>query len=367
MGKVHRHVRPAMAGALVLVPALALTTAVPVPATAAASAKPWRVAYQHHYGAASNYSSYSAVVAPSKSDAWAFGTTNEDGSGNAAPVAVHWNGHAWRSSALPTGLHGVIGGASAAGPSNIWAVSALNQYALHWNGRRWTVAHRFTGGGELTGVTALSNSDVWVFGGGGFIGGDGTWHYNGRTWTELTGAAAGIERASALSARNIWGIGSADSPEDSLVHYNGTSWRRLSAPALRNAQFIGIAAISSTDVWAVGRGAGDASKAPGVAVNWNGKSWRKVSVPWRYQLGAVAGDGAGGIWVTASTFAAPDVTWVLHRSKSGAWTRVRVGAGEPAIFSLTRVPGTTAVWGAGTVAAKTAGSAAAVYAHGSVG
>jgi hypothetical protein len=378
MGRVHGRVRMAGASALVLAPALALAGVIATPAagatsaagaataTSSATAAPaWRIAYQHHYGAAGNFSSYQDVTAIGKSDAWAVGTTNEDGSGNAAPVAVHWNGRKWAASALPAGLHGTLLAASASGPANVWAVSWLNQYALRWNGRKWAVAKRFTGGGELTGVTAISASDVWVFGAGGFEGGDGTWHDNGRTWTRFTGAAAGITRASALSARNIWGIGSLAAPQDALVRFNGTSWRRLTAPALAGKQFNGIDAVSAADVWVVGFGDGGPTPVPAV-LNWTGTTWKSVKVPWAVQPDAVTGDGQGGIWVTATSGTPPTANWILHRSRSGAWTRTRIGAASVQVSALSRVPGSTAVWGAGTAATKTA-SSAAVYAHGAVG
>ena len=53
-------------------------------ASASASVKPaaspgWRQVYSKHYGAANGYSGYNAVVATSKSSAWAFGGSNVAG------------------------------------------------------------------------------------------------------------------------------------------------------------------------------------------------------------------------------------------------------------------------------------------------
>jgi hypothetical protein len=79
----------------------------------------------------------------------------------------------------------------------------LGEAVLRWNGHRWSVAKSWHVGGrvELTGVTALSPTDVWVFGSGGFAPGLGTWHYNGHTWKHITqGAAVGITMASAVSS-----------------------------------------------------------------------------------------------------------------------------------------------------------------------
>jgi hypothetical protein len=103
-----------------------------------------------------------------------------------------------------------------------------------------------------------------------------------------------------FTASNIWGIGSAEAPQDSLVHYNGTRSTRLSAPALKNAEFNGIAAISGTDVWAVGGTAG--GEPPALVVNWNGKSWKKVAMPWKVEPGRVIPEGSGGLWITTSAY-----------------------------------------------------------------
>jgi len=64
----------------------------------------------------------------------------------------------------------------------------VRRLVLHWNGVRWTVPLRLKQSGyhaDFTGVTALSPSNVWVFGGeqNGLtdLVGFGTWHFNGRT------------------------------------------------------------------------------------------------------------------------------------------------------------------------------------------
>jgi hypothetical protein len=343
--------------------AVALAAAIAVPAQAASSTG-WRVFYRHHYGAASQYSAYYAVVAPSKGDAWAFGTGNAAFRGG--PVAARWNGARWSPASLPAGLTDVIEAASAPSASNLWAISGLGQYVLHWNGKKWAVAKRWTASGEnqLTGVTALSAANVWVFGGPGFTNGLGTWHYNGHNWAELGGAAGGIERASALSASNIWAIGSATASSDSLVRYNGKRWARVAAFAPKNFVFSDIAAISRTNVWTVGQASG--GQGPTVAYHWNGTRWLKVTVPWKLAPLRVISDGQGGLWFAASANPPTNPSWVLHRSQSGKWTRKRISSGPASgLDDLAAIPGTRAVWGAGAVATKTA-SDGAIFAYGSV-
>ena len=103
---------------------------------------------------------------------------------------------------------------------------------------------------ELTGVTAFSPTNVWVFGGPGANPGLGTWHLRGTTWHKVTGLAGGISTASAISRADMWAIG-ADStaPDDILLHYNGTTWQQVTSTALTGLQFSDILALSDTNIW----------------------------------------------------------------------------------------------------------------------
>lgn len=105
---------------------------------------------------------------PGTHDAWAFGGTNSGGGSLPVgrPVAEHRASGKWRSSQLPSGLKGYISEVSAPSASDIWAITFLGGYILHWNGAHWSLSKHLTGAGELTGVTAFSAKNVWVFGGG---------------------------------------------------------------------------------------------------------------------------------------------------------------------------------------------------------
>jgi hypothetical protein len=81
-------------------------------------------------------------------------------------------------------------------------------------------------------MLALSDTDVWVFGGSGAQKGTGTWHYDGHTWTQATGLANTIETASAVSPTDIYGIAAKVVPADTVVHFNGSTWQAVSSPFL---------------------------------------------------------------------------------------------------------------------------------------
>ncbi len=186
---------------------------------------------------------YFAVTASGARNAWALGGTDLSGTGSGTPAAEHWQGGSWKASKLPGGLASAIDAASAPSASDVWAVSDQGGYILHFNGTSWsTSAKRFSGFGELTGVTAFSPSNVWVFGGPGAAPGFGTWHYKGRSWTKSpTATKDGIAYASALSPSNMWAIGAVSAGEDSVFRYTG-SWHQVTASALSGLQFHAILA-----------------------------------------------------------------------------------------------------------------------------
>ena len=316
----------------------------------------WRIVFSRHFGGPANFCAYWAVAAISRHDAWALG------GGTSSAAAEHWNGRKWLSSPLPAGLNSAINAVSAPAAKDVWAVSDQGGYILHFNGTRWAVASkRFSGFGELTGVTAFSPANVWVFGGPGAAPGFGTWHYNGHSWQqELAATKVGIVTASALSASNMWAIGSGTSPEDSIVHYTGT-WRREKSAALSGLQFHGILALTKKNVWATATIQTNSFR-PYVVHLADGK-WVKAKIPWPVSPAFdLASDGRGGLWLTAVSTTTG--YWEIHRSASGRWSRTRIASA--AMFDVTLIPGTASLWGAGDVLSKTSASAA-ISAYGRVG
>jgi hypothetical protein len=325
---------------------------------AAATGGRWRVVFRHHYGPAPAQSEFSALAVLGAGDVWAFGSAN----GDAGPAeAAHWNDRRWRQVILPRGLGGSLVAASASGPDDVWAVTWFSGRVIRWNGRQWTVVFRWPRGGVVTGISVLSRRDVWVFGGGGPGTGRGTWHYDGRRWTRVGGAARGLAAASARSADDIWAI-RPGLPAGAVVRFNGRAWRQVPARPLRGAQLQGIAVAGrSVYVTAERNGTG-----PARIVRWSAGRWQVLADPWpRLGVGQVIPDGRGGAWVVAYGHGRQYGSWILHRSAAGGWTRTRISRRlEQAIQQLAPVPGTPAWWAAGLTGAPGGGTAAAIYAHG---
>jgi hypothetical protein len=337
-----------------------LALAVPVQAATAG----WDVVFTHHYGVSTNYSGYTALAVPGTGDAWAFGTTSEAGEpAPGTPVAEHWNGTKWSGSTLPSGLTSEINAASVVSADSVWAVTEVGGDILHWNGSKWSVADDVPGSDLLfSGITAVNDSDVWAFGSAGVGPGLGTWHYNGHTWTQVTGSADGLVSASAVSASNIWAIGSsAEGPAgDILTHYTGSTWQTVTAPALTGLEFSDILALSSTDVWAA---AGNGQGGDAQLVHFNGSQWTSVKAPYSgLVFGDLASDGQGGFWLTAFE---GSKNWAVHLTAGGQWSRASIASRT--LDALALLPGTTSLWAVGSVATATPASNARIWAYGTAG
>ena len=249
----------------------------------------FRVAASRHFGQPGNASGYSVIVATGRRQAWAFGGTNPGGI--SAPVAERWNGSTLTPSRLPAGLRGFINAASAPSGSDVWAASEYGHYVLHWNGTSWRLARRF-GAGPITGLTAISAADVWVFGttASGAVGA-GTWRFDGHRWARATGRAATIYRASAVSRRDIWAISAARSAA-AVVRFNGRYWRRVpTGRILAGLRLRDILAVSAADVWLLGDRPGTGGVHP-VLVHWDGSEWTRITAR-RDRLAWPAGQGPG--------------------------------------------------------------------------
>jgi hypothetical protein len=336
--------------------ALAVTAAAP----AQASSPFWRVALTRHYGPASDFSSFTTAVLSGAHDAWVLGLNVAPSLGTAGtPVAEHWNGKKWLASSLPRGVTGTPVAASAVSSKSIWAVTDIGGYIVHWNGIRWSLAKQLHGTLVLFGVAAVNDRDVWVFGETDSSAYD-DWHYNGRTWTAVTGVGARLEQVSALSASDIWGVAYCSNPGSELVRYNGRSWLDVTPKSLAGLIFGPIWAQSATSVWiAAGTHTGTT-----FLVHYSDGRWIKEKPPWpAVGLEDLVPDGGGGFWLSATVATKASVTyWLWHRSAKGRWTRAAIGF---QVLDFAVVPETGSVLVPGSVLTAV-GSNGVLWVHGSL-
>ena len=155
---------------------------------------------------------------------------------------------------------------SAFSPRDIWAVG---QSTIHFDGAKWTAFPAPTINGDnasfLGGVADISPTDAWAVGTVG-IGqghtGQVIERWNGTQWNVFPGPSfpagdqPGLRALTAISANDIWAVGSMLSDGGQILnflfeHWDGTAWTAKALPA-SDAFLFAVSADAMNDVWAVG-------------------------------------------------------------------------------------------------------------------
>ncbi len=249
-----------------------------------------------------------AVSAVSTSDMWAVGIYQK-GNVPGKTLIEHWDGQSWQVSPSPNvkGVENVLVAVSASSANNVWAVGYteqnLSNYKTlieHWNGSKWSIIpspNVGSIGDELTSVTALSPKNVWAVG-------DATLnfassqtlveHWDGTQWNVVASPSIPSQEnqlsgIAALSAHNIWAVGSATDNTSGAVQtlieqWNGTAWSIVPSPNPSGSQppvdgLQGVATISKHDVWAVGYSENASGTLQTLTEQWNGSQWLAVTSP----------------------------------------------------------------------------------------
>jgi hypothetical protein len=239
------------------------------------------------------------VAGTSTRNAWAVGTLPGGtlASGPGGTLIEHWNGTGWRVVPSPSPATGkdrsdVLEGVAAISRNDAWAVgyytsgsSVANETTaaliVHWNGKRWSQVRCRCGSSllgvpALSGIAAVSPSDIWAVGSGSAR--PLIMHWNGVRWApqSLPGDADDeLTAVSATSARNAWAVGMDLNNFTSLTaHWDGTKWQLVHNPnSGRFNPLHAVVATSERTAWAVGC----ASDADAMIEHWNGKQWKLVT------------------------------------------------------------------------------------------
>jgi hypothetical protein len=289
----------------------------------------------------STFAELNSAFATSPTQAWAVGESRVPASGdNFNALIEEWNGSAW--SIVPganvgpatstTPLYGVSG----SGPDDVWAVgqdSNTNTSLIeHWNGTSWDlVASPATepANAQLNTVSADSPTDAWA-GGYAFPGTITSLieHWNGTAWTVVPNAAPSVTEIisiAAVSPSDVWALGRVGTgPQrdrsNVMEHWNGSQWSVVTLPT--SALLSSISAVSANDVWAVGN--------DGVIDQWNGSQWNQVANP----------DGGATDLFDVHALSADDV-WTVNGNgtvteqwNGTQWNSVPPAASIPAGFGL---------------------------------
>ncbi len=265
----------------------------------------WKIVPSPNPAGAAN-SSLHTVAAVSRSNVWAVGETRNS-SGSASTLIEHWNGHSWQIVSSPNASGStssfLLGVATVPHDEDVWAVGASFNSAgtfqaliERWNGHMWQIVPGVAvSGGDLSGITAISDRDIWAVGNSGpgghlqvFIE-----HWNGHTWQAVPGVnPAGststfLDSVTAVSHNDIWAIGNAfnttGSCQNLIEHWNGHAWSIVPSANLAGLACFslnGVAAVPhDEDVWAVGNAFGTTGSTVTLIERWNGHTWRIVPSP----------------------------------------------------------------------------------------
>jgi hypothetical protein len=259
-------------------------------------------------------SALEAVDATSSTDVWAVGATN-DGVADSSLIE-HWDGRRWTLSPNPgdMGLTGVV----AISPTDVWAVGEA-LLVLHYDGVSWTkVSHPPLEEGDLEGASATGPDDVWLAGGmesesGGEV--PLTLHWDGTLLSVVPPFVLDVDGSefhsiAALSPTDVWAVGEyedAAGGHTMTQHFDGSQWTVVPSPNLSpdENELRGVSALSPTDVYAVGGYAVDEVDHP-LAMHWNGSAWRLMGVEepdptdGTTELAAISARTARDIWAVGA-------------------------------------------------------------------
>lgn len=250
----------------------------------------WTIIPSPNEGSASSFNILHGVAAVATNNVWAVG---EYSTSTGAPLTLieHWNGVSWSIVPSPNfrsvNSSNHLLGVTAVAANDIWAVgyyqatpSSLAQTLTeHWNGVIWSIvsspnAQPGVVNNELVSVTAVAANDVWAV---GFYKKPPPLsapsetlieHWNGAVWMIVPSpnVSPGVEDngllgVTTVAAHDVWAVGSSGSgaphpPQTLTEHWNGVTWSIVSSPNAHGVGasnvLAGVAAIATSDVWAVG-------------------------------------------------------------------------------------------------------------------
>ena len=253
----------------------------------------------------------------------------------------------WNAVASPrVGEEGNLQDVTLIAANNAWAVGsyygidALQRTLVErWDGATWSVVaspNPSAIANELDAISGDSASDIWAVGqvtshtGQNFTSAPLIEHWNGTTWavSPISASTLGsgdhtLAGIAALSPTDVWAVGQTTTQDASgsrlelplIVHWDGSAWKTVSSPTVAGSTYYylnAVTAIASNDVWAVGSDA-DAGFLPNgengsgsLIEHWNGSAW---SVVQDNASGAPSTDDVGAL-ISVSA-AGPTDVWAV--------------------------------------------------------
>jgi hypothetical protein len=222
---------------------------------------------------------------------------------------------------------------------------------------------------SVNGVSGRSTADIWAVGSTNNGRDTHVRHWSGGAWSTVPGAtipvppsggrsqrSTGLNGVAALSSTDVWAVGKAQFADFSrrglVEHWNGTAWQLVSTPAPTSSLLNGVSALGPSDLWAVGAAGGST-----LTMHWNGARWATVPSPNANavnSLSGVAAVSASDVWAVGDAIRSSSdgvstyKTLIMHWTGS-AWTIVpspNVGLGNNRL-SAVAARSATDVWAVG--------------------
>ncbi len=198
----------------------------------------------------------------------------------------------------------------------LFRAGTADALALAQNCGQWSVVPSSNEGSlsQLQAVAAVSASDVWAVGyylpSGSISDQPLIEHWNGSQWSIIsnpsTGSNSGLVGVAVVSSNNVWAVGFTQGGTYSLIeHWDGSSpGQNLSS----------IAAISASDIWAVGY----------QIEHWDDSSWTIVSsLPSRNFLFGITAVASNDVWAVGYDAMGKSHSQIITEHWDGAtWSAV---------------------------------------------
>ncbi len=246
---------------------------------------------------AGEYGELDGVTAVASNNVWAVGSFSNVSTSTRFTLIEHWDGARWSLVSSPTpSVGGQLNAVTAVAANDIWAGGTTGGVNLieHYDGTAWSVvtAPSPQRQSSIASISAISATDVWAVGRGGKYASGEALHWNGQAWSIVTTPQpffqGTLTSVVALASNNVWAVGggvprTGPGGEITVIeHWDGTRWTIVPspnvAPTAASNFLTGVAAISATDIWAVGYYS-DSTGTHTLTEHWDGTSWSILASP----------------------------------------------------------------------------------------
>jgi hypothetical protein len=204
----------------------------------------------------------------SSSDIFAVGETNSDIQ-RPRPLVEHFDGTKWSVMHTPTLKAGQIASLSVIAGlshSDFWIAGSSEgrpgvPVVMHFDGKKFSQVPFPGTGVSIGGITELANNDAWIVGAeNGF---PMTAHWDGKAWKKVpaprAGTSSGLTGVSAISSTDLWASGDVTDQRgfSNLVeHWDGKKWTisRIPSPVGGFDELAAVLAFPSGSVFVAGTG-----------------------------------------------------------------------------------------------------------------